>query len=157
MAHFSDEDPVGKKVRLRFAVAEAVIVDKLVVKQGEKQPLKGSKECVTLAGELSNTLKAKSGRGFLEGSNNGKTVGVGSKKGSGEDETDTDKTFNKEYIQVCIYSSFYIVNRSICSSSYLKPSEAAWLQFRELLNCVDVRAQLQLSKTRNKLEEYTLT
>ena len=83
MAHFTDEDPVGEKVKLRFPVAEAVIVDKLVVKQGEKQPLKGSKECVSLAEELSNTLKAKSGRGFLEGSNNGKTVGVGSKKGSG--------------------------------------------------------------------------
>jgi len=79
MAHFTDEDPVGEKVKLRFPVAEAVIVDKLVVKQGEKQPLKGSKECVSLAEELSNTLKAKSGRGFLEESNKG----VGSKKGSG--------------------------------------------------------------------------
>ena len=79
MAHFSDEDPVGKKVKLRFAVAEAVIVDKLVVKQGEKQPLKGSEECVSLR----KTLKDKSKRGFLEGSSNGKTVTVGTKRGSG--------------------------------------------------------------------------
>jgi len=83
MAHFSDEDPVGKKVKLRFAVAEAVIVDKLVVKQGEKQPLKGSEECVSRVGELRKTLKDKSRRGFLEGSSNGKTVTVGTKRGSG--------------------------------------------------------------------------
>ena len=83
MAHYADQDPVGKKVKPRFAVAEAVIVDKLVVKQGEKQPLKGSEECASLAGELRKTLKDKSRRGFLEGSSNGKTVTVGTKRGSG--------------------------------------------------------------------------
>ena len=79
MAHYADQDPVGKKVKPRFAVAEAVIVDKLVVKQGEKQPLKGSEECVSLR----KTLKDKSKRGFLEGSSNGQTVAVGTKRGSG--------------------------------------------------------------------------
>jgi len=73
MAHYLHQDAVEKKTKLRFAVAEAVIEDKLVMKQSHKQPVKGSEECVSLAKELRNTLKSKSGGEFLE-------VGKGPKK-----------------------------------------------------------------------------
>jgi len=103
MAHYADEDLVAKKVKLRFAVAEAVIVDKLVVKQSEKQPLKGSDECVSLGQEPRNTLKEKFGRGFLEGSKNSKTVAVGTKKGSGKTngpKKNEKKVLNKKVVDL---------------------------------------------------------
>ena len=78
MAHFPRGELTGKKVKLRFAAAEALMVDKLMVKENEKLPLKGAEERVRLAKELRNTMEDQSREVFLGGSNNIKT-----KKGSG--------------------------------------------------------------------------
>ena len=63
-----------KKVKLRFfAMAETEILDKLMVKEVEKQVLKRSDRCVNLAEELGSS-KGKIGKDCLEGSNDAKTV-----------------------------------------------------------------------------------
>ena len=61
-----------KKVKLRFfAMAETEILDKLMVKEVEKQVLKRSDKCASLAEELGSS-KEKIGK---EGSKDAKTVG----------------------------------------------------------------------------------
>jgi len=81
--HANGRKPGRKKVKLRFALAEVEILDKLMIKKSEKQVLKRPGNCVSLAEELGNSLKEETGRDCLEGGKDVNTsVALEIKKGA---------------------------------------------------------------------------
>jgi len=87
MVDHSDGEPTRKKVKLtlRFAIAEAAILDKLVpIKRRGKQGRKRAEKCVSLAQELDNSGKKKTGRNDSEGGSGAVETEKGSRNSNGK-------------------------------------------------------------------------
>ena len=81
--HHPDGELTAKKVKLKFAVAETMVVDMLMDKESQKQTSKESKKCGGPGEDLRNSLKEKTGREGLDGSNDTKpSVTVSTRKSS---------------------------------------------------------------------------
>ena len=88
MVDHSDGEPTRKKVKLtlRFAIAEAAILDKLVpIKRRGKQGRKRAEKCVSLAQvKLDNSGKKKTGRNDSEGGSGAVETEKGSRNSNGK-------------------------------------------------------------------------
>ena len=89
-----DEELTAKKVKLKFAVAETMVVDMLMEKESRKQTSE-SKKCGGPGEDLKNSLKEKTGREGLDGSNDTKPSVTVSTRKSSRNAKDAKKSENK--------------------------------------------------------------
>ena len=93
--HHPDGELTAKKVKLKFAVAETMVVDMLMDKESQKQTSEESKNCAGPGEDLRNSLKEKTGRGGLDGSNDTKPSVTVSTRKSSRNAKDAKKTEKK--------------------------------------------------------------
>ena len=90
-----DRELTAKKVKLKFAVAETMVVDMLMDKESQRQMSKESTKCGGPGEDLRNSLKEKTGREGLDGSNDTKPSVTVSTRKSSRNAKDAKKVMNK--------------------------------------------------------------